>query len=149
MRLGKLLHGVAVLLWAVLLCALPAQASSLSVSGVFLGQPDIFVPGVGLRGEILLTPSLGAFLGGAAFLSGTWDLSLGVAWRPSVSWAFYLQLALLFDVIDGVVPQVGTGLRWSFPLAQAFAFFNEVSVNVPLSARFLQPLYAVGFALSF
>lgn len=55
---------------------------------------------------------------------------------------------MLLDVIDGFVPQLGMGARFSFSLSRSFAFFNELSLNVPLVARFLQPEYAVGFNLN-
>jgi hypothetical protein len=92
---------------------------------------------------------LGLFAGGAYFLSGTWDLVAGVSWHATPRFALQMQALLLFDVIDGFIPQIGAGMRFSFPLSRSFAFFNELGLNVPLAERFLQPGYAAGFALSF
>jgi hypothetical protein len=124
-------------------------ATGLSLSVALLGEPDVFVPGVGLSAEIPLTRSLGLFAGGAYFLSGTWDMALGVSWHTTPRFALKLQALFLFDVIDGFVPQVGGGMRFSFPLSRSFTFFNELYLNVPLVERFLQPAYAAGFALTF
>jgi hypothetical protein len=123
-------------------------ATSLSLSGVFWGEPDIFIPGLGLSAELPLTRSLGLFAGAQFFLSGSWDLLVGVMWHPSQRFAFYVQTLLLFDVIDEFVPQLGAGLRWSFPLSRSWAFFNELGLNIPLTARFLQAEYSVGFSLA-
>jgi len=125
-----------------------AGASGLSLGAIFLGEPDVFVPGVGLSAELSIAHSLGLFAGGAYFLSGTWDLAAGVIWNTSSRLALNLEVLLLFDVIDGFIPQLGGGMRFSFPLSRSFAFFNELSVSVPLAERFLQPAYYVGFMLS-
>jgi hypothetical protein len=100
------------------------SSTGLSITGAFLGEPDIFVPGVGLSAELSISRSLGLFAGGTYFLSGTWDLTTGVIWHPSRQFALYLQALLLFDVIDGLVPQLGAGLRWEFTVARSLSFFN-------------------------
>jgi hypothetical protein len=133
----------------LLLLSFPADASGLSMSAVLLGEPDVFVPGVGLSVEISATRSLGLFAGGVYVLSGTWGLTTGVSWHPSRQFALYLQTLLLFDVIDGFVPQLGAGARWEFPLTRSLAFFNGLSVSVPLKSRFLQPTYTAGISLRF
>jgi len=114
-----------------------------------LGEPDVFVPGLRLGAEIPLTRSLGVFAGGAFFISGTWDLALGLSWHATPSFMLSLKALFLFDVIDGFVPQVGMGVRFSLLLSRSFIFFNELGLNVPLMARFLQPEYAAGFSLLF
>ena len=124
-------------------------ATEFFLSAVLLGEPDIFVPGLGLSAELSVTRSLGVFAGGAYFLSGTWDLATGVSWNPSRQFALYLQALLLFDVIDGFVPQLGAGMRGSFPITRSLAFFNELSLNVPLVSRFLQLAYSAGFSVRF
>lgn len=150
MRLQKRLLLLAlVLVGASFLPVHPVSASGLSLSAVFLGEPDIFVPGMGLSAELSITRSLGLFAGGAYFLSGTWDLAIGVNWHPWRQLALFLQALLLFDVIDGFVPQPGAGVRWSFSMARSLVFFNELSLSVPLEARFLQPTYRAGISLRF
>ncbi len=125
------------------------HATEISLTAVFLGEPDIFVPGVGLNAEISLTRSLGLFAGGAYFLSDTWDLAAGASWNASQQFALYLHALFVFDVIDGFVPQLGAGVRWKFPMTRSLSFFNELSLNVPLESRFLQPAYGAGISLSF
>jgi len=124
-------------------------ASGLSVSAVFLGEPDVFVPGVGLSTELSITRSLGLFAGGAYFLSGTWDLAAGVIWNSSSRFALHLEVLLLFDVIDGFIPQLGGGMRFSLPLSRSFVFFNELNLYMPLVSRFLQPGYTAGLSIQF
>ncbi len=150
MKLYRQLIILAILLLGTLfLLPLTSSASGLSVSAIFLGEPDIFVPGVGLSAEISLTRSLGLFAGGAYVLSDTWGLISGVSWHPSRQFALYLHALFVFDVIDGFVPQLGAGMRWSFPITRSLAFFNELSLNVPLVSRFLQPTYTAGISLRF
>jgi hypothetical protein len=149
MDLRKLLRCILTVLLAISLSPTALGASSLSLSAVFLGEPDVFVPGVALGTEISITRSLGLFAGGAYFLSGTWDLALGVSWHATPRFALQMQALLLFDVIDGFVPQLGAGMRFSFPLSRSFAFFNELGLNMPLVSRFLQPKYTVGLSLLF
>jgi hypothetical protein len=148
------LRSTCLLIALVVMLLLPASPCSLgaidlSLGVGLLGEPDVFVPGWGLSAEILLTRSLGVFAGGAYFISGTWDLAAGVSWHVTPRFALKLQALFLFDVIDGFVPQLGAGLRWSFPLTRSLMFFNELDLNVPLIARFLQPEYATGFTLTF
>jgi hypothetical protein len=126
-----------------------SRASNFSSSVVFLGEPDVFAPGLGLSAELSITRSLSLFAGGAYFLSGTWDLAMRVNWSVSRQISLYLQALLLFDVIDGFVPHLGAVVRWSFLLTRSLAFFNELSLNVPLESRFLQPVYGAGISLSF
>jgi len=114
-----------------------------------MGEPDVFVPGLGLSFDISLTRSLGVFAGGVFFLFGTWDLATGVVWHASSQFALYLQALFLFDVIDGFVPQLGGGLRWSFLLSRSLTFFNEFALNLPLVSRFVQPEYVAGISLAF
>jgi len=129
----------------------PANASELSISALFLGEPDVFVPGFGLEAEISLTRSLGVWASGAYFLSGTWDVETGLRWHLSPQFALSLQALFLLDVVDGFVPQLGAGARWSFPLTPtgSWTFFNEIGLYVPLVERFLQPVYGAGIALRF
>jgi hypothetical protein len=150
MKLQKhLLILAVVLLGASFLPAHPISASNLSLSAVFLGEPDVFVPGVGLSAELSISRSLGLFAGGTYVLSGTWGLTTGVSWHSSRQFVLYLQTLLLFDVIDGFVPQLGAGVRWGFPLTRSLAFFNALSLSVPLQSRFLQPVYGAGISLRF
>ena len=93
-----------------------ASASEIVLASLFLGEPDVFVPGFDLEAEISLTRSLGVWASGAYFLSGTWDLETGLRWHLSPQFALSLQALFLFDVVDGFVPQLGAGARWSFPL---------------------------------
>ncbi len=58
-------------------------APSLSLSGIFLGEPDIFVPGLGVSIKFPFTRSLNGLAGAALFLSGSWNLKTGVAWPLS------------------------------------------------------------------
>ncbi len=74
---------------------------------------------------------------------------MGGIWHVSPRFAFYVQTLLLLDVIDEFVPQLGAGLRWSFSLSRSLEFFNELSLSVPLVARFFQPEYATGVSLRF
>jgi hypothetical protein len=150
MKLKKRLIISATFLVVVLFFPPPTSgATGLSLSVALLGEPDVFVPGAGLSVEVSLTRSLGLFAGGAYSLSGTWDLALGVSWHATPRFALKLQALLFFDVIDGLVPQLGGGMRFSFPLSRSFTFFNELALNVPLVARFIQPAYSAGFSLSF
>jgi len=98
-----------------------------------LANPTFFAPGFGLEAEISLIRSLGVWASGAYFLSGTWDLETGLRWHLSPQFALSLQALFLFDVVDGFVPQLGAGVRWSFPLnaAGSWTFFNEVGLYVP------------------
>jgi hypothetical protein len=147
----KLVGFALAVLFSLTLLSVPMAwgATSLSLSGVFWGEPDIFIPGLGLSAELPLTRSLGLFAGAQFFLSGSWDLLVGVMWHPSQRFAVYVQALFLFDVIDEFVPQLGVGLRWSFPLSRSFEFFNGLTLNVPLVSRFLQPAYAAGLTLVF
>jgi hypothetical protein len=153
MKLQKqkyLLILAAVLSGVAFLPAHPISASGLSVSVVFLGEPDIFVPGVGVSAQLsIFSRSLRLLAGGAYFLSGTWGLTTGVSWHPSRQFALHLQALLLFDVIDGFVPQLGVGARWESPLTRSLSFFNDLSLNVPLQLRFWQPAYGAGLSLRF
>lgn len=124
-------------------------ATSLSLSGIFMGEPDVFIPGLGLSAELSFSRSLGIFAGAQFLLSGSWDVMAGVIWHAAPRFTLYLQTLFLFDVIDEFVPQLGAGLRWSFLLSRSLEFFNEVELNVPLVSRFLQPVYAAGFTLVF
>jgi hypothetical protein len=121
------------------------------VSAVFLGEPDVFVPGLELSTELSISRSLGLFAGGLYVLSSTWGLTTGVSWHLSRQFSVHLQALFVFDVIDGFIPQLGAGLRWSFSIAHSFSlmFFNELSLNVPLVSRFLQPVYQAGISLRF
>jgi len=151
MEPGKLLccASAALLLVMFLGSTTALGTTGLSLTVVFLGEPDIFVPGLGLSAEIFLTRSLGMFAGGAYFISGSWDLAVGVSWHATPRFVLQLQALFLFDVIDGFIPQLGAGMHFNFPLSGAIAFFNELSLNVPLVERFLQPGYTAGFALTF
>ena len=153
MRADKLLSSALVVLFSSALLPIPTAwgATSLAVSGSFLGEPDVCVPGFGLEAEILLTRSLGIWTGGAYFLSGTWDLETGLRWPLSPQLAFSLQALFLFDVLDGFVPQLGAGVRWSFPLTTTglLRFWNEAGLYVPLKERFVQPVYGAGISLRF
>jgi hypothetical protein len=150
MKLQKhLLILTIILLGTFFLSSFTCSASGLSLSAVFLGEPDVFVPGVGLSAEISVTRSLGLFAGGVYVLSGTWGLTTGASWHPSRQFALYLQTLLLFDVIDGFVPQLGAGVRWSFPPTRSLSFFNVLSLNVPLASQFWQPEYGAGVSLRF
>ncbi len=147
----KLLSGPLILL-SVMLFSPPAAlgATGLSISAVFLGQPDVFEPGLGVSVELPLTRSLGIVAGGLYSLpSGSWAIALGARWHPSPQIGLYLRGFFLFDVVDGFVPQLGVGVRWGFPLTRSLRFFNDLSLQVPLVERFLQPLYSGGLSLSF
>jgi len=74
----KLLFPLAVAALGIVSPAHFVSASSLSASVLFLGEPDVFVPGFGLEAEFSLTSSLGVWASGAYFLSGTWDLATGL-----------------------------------------------------------------------
>jgi len=108
-------------------------------------------PRLGLEAELSLTRPLGVWAGGAYFLSGTWDLEAGPRWHLSPQLALSLQALFLFDVLDGFGPQLGAGVRWSFPLTPtgSWRFFNEVGLYVPLKERFVQPFYEAGIFLRF
>ena len=151
MKPGKLLcAGLVILLLVAIIPPLVSWgATGLAISGVFLGEPDVFVPGVGVRAELGLTRSLGLAVGAASFLSSTWGMEIDLVWHISSGLSLSAGVLLLFDIVDGLVPQLGAGLRWSFPLSRSLVFFNEFTLNVPLSERFLQPEYAAGFSLSF
>ena len=151
MKPGKLLCAGLVILLLVAIIPPPASwgATGLAISGVFLGEPDVFVPGVGIEAELGLARSLGLAVGAASFLSGTWGIETDLIWHLSSRFALSAGVLLLFDIVDGFVPQFGAGLRWGFPLSRSLTFFNELALNVPLSSRFLQPEYAAGFSLSF
>ena len=148
---SKLLLTAALLAGEILLVAPTVQALDLSMDAAFLGEPDIFVPGLELDAELSITPSFGIFMGGAYFLSGTWDLETGLRWHLSPQLALSLQALFLFDVLDGFVPQLGAEVRWSFPLTStgSWRFFNEVGLYVPLKERFVQPFYGAGISLRF
>ncbi len=151
MKPEKLLGSALVLLLSLTLLPIPMAwgATGLSLSGIFLGEPDVFIPGLGLSAELSFSRSLGIFAGAQFFLSGSWDVIVGGIWHVSPRFAFYVQTLLLLDVIDEFVPQLGAGLRWSFSLSRSLEFFNEVELNVPLASRFLQPAYAAGLTLVF
>jgi hypothetical protein len=68
---NHLLILVALLLAMFFLSPLTSSASGLSLSAVFLSEPDIFVPGVGLSAELSIFRSLGLFAGGTYVLSGS------------------------------------------------------------------------------
>lgn len=148
MELSKPL-GLTLLLLATLLWPSTSEATNFSISGVFLGEPNVFVPGVGLDMEISLASPLGLLAGMALFLSGSWDLIAGVVWHASSQLALHLQALFLFDVVDGFIPQLGTRLRLNLPLSCHLWFFNELGLNMPRAERFLQPTYSAGFLLSF
>lgn len=139
---------VALLLVTIIPPAASWGAVGFAVSGVFLGEPDVFVPGVGIEAELGLTHSLGLAVGAASFLSGTWGMETKLVWHLAPRFALSAGVLLLLDIVDGFVPQLGTGLRFGFPLSRSLAFFNEFILNVPLTSRFLQPEYAAGFSLS-
>lgn len=151
MKSEKLLGSALLVLLSLALFPIPMAwaATGLSLSGIFMGEPDVFIPGLGLSAELSLSRSLGLFAGAQFFLSGSWDVRVGLMWHASTRFALYLQILFLLDVIDEFVPQLGAGLRWGFPLSRSFEFFNDLSLNLPLVSRFLQPAYAAGFTLVF
>ncbi len=151
MKPEKLLGSALIVLISLMIFPIPTAwgVTSLSLSGIFMGEPDVFIPGLGLSAELSLSRSLGLFAGAQLFLSGSWDGRVGLIWHASPQFALYLQTLLLWDVIDEFVPQLGAGLRWSFSLSRSLEFFNEVDLNVPLVSRFLQAAYAAGFTLVF
>jgi hypothetical protein len=151
MKTEKPLYVGLVILLVLAVIPPPASwgATGLAISGVFLGEPDVFVPGVGMEAKLGLAHSLGLAVGAASFLSGTWGMEIDLVWHISSGLSLSAGALLLFDIVDGFVPQLSTGLRFSFPLSRSLAFFNEFTLNVPLSARFLQPEYAAGLSLAF
>ncbi len=52
-----------VLLSLALLVPMAWGAPGLSLSGIFMGEPDVFIPGLGLSAELSLSRSLGIFAG--------------------------------------------------------------------------------------
>lgn len=78
MEMSKSLDLVLIVLLPAVFLYPSASATSLSISGIFLGEPDVFVPGVGLSAELPITRSIGMSAGMAFFLSGSWDLIAGV-----------------------------------------------------------------------
>ncbi len=130
MKPEKLLgSALIVLLSLALLVPMAWGAPGLSLSGIFIGEPDVFIPGLGLSAELSFSRSLGMFAGAQFFLSGSWDVIVGGIWHVSPSFAFYVQTLLLLDVIDEFVPQLGAGLRSSFSLSCSLEFFNEVEIE--------------------
>lgn len=124
-------------------------ASGVSVQGAFLGQPDIFSPGLGLQGRLDVTSTLGVSASGQYFVTGSWTSAFGVSWDPLAQLTLSLKFVLLSDVIDGFVPQIGARGRWRIPMGETMRYYSEIGLNVPLTPRFLQPVYATGVSLSF
>ncbi len=151
MRSKKLLGSALLALLSLALLSVPMAwgATGLSLSAIFMGEPDVFIPGLGLSAELSLSRSVGIFAEAQFFLSGSWDVIAGVMWHAAPQFTLYFQTLFLLDVIDEFVPQLGAGLRWSFSLARSLEFFNEVELNMPLVSRFLQPAYAAGLTLVF
>ena len=108
-------------------------ASGVSVQAPFLGQPDIFSPGLGLQGRLDVTSTLGVSASGQYFLSGSWTSAFGVSWDPLAQLTLSLKFVLLSDVIDGFVPQAGARVRWGFPVGEMLRYYSEVGLNVPLA----------------